>query len=418
MLIYFYGGDDLKTIDIRVIGEGKQLKDFIAQNHSNIDLASALDLSNSTIQKYLNSKKITNLKFISKIEKLFNTSIQNMIISIEDQSKQMILNMKENIRFYNSANDNKNLIMALNLANNYLDEYYQLIARGNIALYKFNLCLAYEAEQLLEHVLKASENTYPDLFIYYKIRLAHIKLDSPVESIKILNGIRKYVNEFCIPNEILFNYYYLFGVLLNRLNKPNQSRKKLNFATRYCCTAEQTARVLLNIALTYFNESKYDKAIIFNNKALITTKSKDLLGAINNNLANIYMRLKDINKAREFANKAYNIIDSNFSLNRKLNIYDTLIELDIHNYPLVVKDIFKMLDNSNLNIENLPNFINTLNNVIKYLRSKDDLDSLKILAEKIIIFCNNKGNSTLTKELESVIGKIFKILITKGEIKL
>jgi len=115
-----------------------QLKKLIEENYTYAALAKQFGLEKITIIKYLGKMVIDIGSFIQQIEELFQKPYNQIVTPVEEQVKEYILNIKSNIKQYKSADDNQIFIDLCHLAEKYCQPYEQLMAKGSLALYKYN----------------------------------------------------------------------------------------------------------------------------------------------------------------------------------------------------------------------------------------------------------------------------------------
>lgn len=407
-----------KVTEISIIGEGKQLKDYLAKNYPDINVSASLGFSDQSTHKYLSSRKLTSKHFINQIENLLSKKISDLVIPVENQIKQYILKIKPHIHKYNNPADGKILNELNNLAIEFLVEYYQLITLGNLAIFKYHMNLDYEWKDLIALILEKCKGQYNDLYVYYQTQLAFMVSD-PKKALDILNETQPILREGNIPNSVIYSFYYFYGQSYSTTGKFKLARDKFLNSLKHAEGPDRKSKSLLNIALSYKSEEKYINALQEYHKALSIVENKDTRIAILNNIANVYISSEDLEKAHKYVNEAIDEFSDETDYNRVIRVCNTLLMIDMDQWSFVSSRLLSMLLNGHKIADGLTEYLETINLIFDYLMHKRRYNDVRKLLNNLINSCSiAEGKARVNDEIKILAIDIIVKLKKKGEFEI
>jgi len=287
-----------KVKEIKIISEGKQLKNILEEKYPYEELLEMLQLKENTLRKYLGAREISGKKFIAQLEELFQKPYNQIVNTIEDQLRDYIVTMKNTIHEYRTPADNKTVADAYNLALKYSQPYEQLMADANFAMYYANMGLPIWGAGRLEKMLESCvQYDFKELIVHYNIHLAGIYFNQEEynkEKIRtVLNRVQVILDgessKNVVPQEDEFSYYSFSGDVLREWVEHQQAREMYHKSLDYTSDDIKIASIYNNIGLTYYHQEEYDTAIDWYNRALDQCKTDhDVIGRALNYLALTY----------------------------------------------------------------------------------------------------------------------------------
>ncbi len=403
----------MKLTEINLIGEGKQLKDYLFMYHSGMNFPEYFGLYNTTFNQYLSLAVIKNERFIKKVETLVGKEYKRIIHSVSKQVNTYVIRVKENIKQYTDIRDIEVISELHKLAAKNSDQYHILISKANLGIYKFNIGNTSEAVEILGQVLKECLNSnFEGLYVYYTVQLAYMHINDYKSCMALLEEVDFLVESCNIEEQ--YTYYYFYGAALNRYKKTAQAREKLYLALDLAPSDDQAAKAMLNIGLSYKLDSKKKFALEWYRKALYKSKSKDIESAALNNIANLYCDYDETDKALHFINKALKNLPLISDIERKASIIDTYLSINSGNAHTLIDDLISLLNNSILVKENVDFLVSSFKKLTNSLSNNEHLNKL---LDNLLSFCNTAGDNRIILEIKGVtLDVLLKIKRNEGEL--
>ncbi len=415
-----------KIKKILLVREGNQLRDYLAKkNMTELELAIKVNKYETSIKSYLKKKIITSSVFIEQLEEIFNISYSEMVITIEQQIKNYIAQIKKDIKYYNSKEDSKviNELYELTLCKeNNIDLYHQLVSKGCLALYRFNIELYNEAVDMLKEVIDiANDKGITELEVYYSVQLSYVYMFvDKKQCTRILDDIAKRFND-SISNDTLYSYHYFYGIILlqnNKLKESKNYKEARNFfekSTGFASSQTQKTRSILAVAETFSLEKKYKKALIENRKALVVANGDvELTCNVLNNIASLHIDKGDNIEASRYLNQALEYLDNINNIKMKYYIYDTYIRVSPKDIEEIIIDVMNLLVNNPLTKENECYISKCYNTIFEKLKENNDIYNIKKILNFLLSYLNKEGKADTINELRNVIINVLLYINEKG----
>lgn len=403
------------------MGEGIQLKQLLEERYSYTDLKKRFELRRSSITRYTGGMLISNQKFIKQMEELFQKPFNQIIKTIEDQLKNYIIEIKDNIKEYNSPTDNKTFDDLYKYAIDYCKPYDLLMAKGNVGLYKYNMGLHYDAENMLKEVVDTSvEKGYKELIVYYSVQLAFVQLGYDLKlARKTLFRPGMIMAEEKIEEEIsqrtLFNYYHFYGVVLRRSKKFKEAREIFHKAVEVAPNDTGLAKALSNVGVTYSEEKKYKSAIEWSRRALDkATTNVEIQSGILNNMANYYNQKGEVGKAHYYLALAMKNFHIDFEIGIKVSIYDTYLEFNATNSSKILEVILDVFQKATSVNECQHHLVTCVEKLTEQLKENEDIESMQSLLNSLISYTELTGDKRCLTDLKASAVDIIHYLLREG----
>jgi len=350
----------LKKEQVLIQGEGLQIKALLSESQLN-KIAEELNLNIDTINQYLRRKKLP-IKFINELRKLY-PSIWSKLKKLEEQLETILLEIKEEIEVYEGEEDSEIFEYLMEQTSKIKNQYLFILAKGNYGRFMINRKKTCQAEKILKEVIALSEkNNFHDLAIDYTIEMAYsLYLEKRFkEGLNEIIQVESQVKKICLSerHETCYRFFYFKGILLEALKQHPKARNEFKKAIDFTENQFKIGRAFMNLAISYKNDGHYPSAIKYNEKALdIYKKLNDIemISIIKNNMANVYFKINEIEKALFLIKSAIDEAPENILLNRKLNMYNSYFEIaNFANYDLknIVESIFSLLREGEKIIQN------------------------------------------------------------------
>lgn len=264
---------------------------------------------------------------MSKIVKLSLDNIR--IISPQEQVRNIVQNIYDNIQMYKDVNDIHTLKKAeiLCIDNNFKIELSKMFR--NIAMYHFYNgsidCAIFAMENAINSI---------DILTYlvkWKSELGVIYF-SQCDYINS-RRLHKEVNELLvgidnIDEKILHLHYYRYGLLENDTENYHSAEIYFRKSLEYAKTSLEMGDAITNIGLSFKLRNNYDEAIKYYNKALKVFEDDSSKSKVYNNLANLYKSSKEFDKALHYIQLAFDHIDIE-DIEKQFIYYHTYAEIQI-----------------------------------------------------------------------------------------
>lgn len=360
----------LRKNDIKILGEGKQLKKLILKKYSLEGFAKLLELEDSTLEKYLRRNKIIVDKFKEGISKIFGKQIEHLIIPIERQFENYFIEIITEIDLYNEDRD---IEVFHKLIKSAPSVYHKLLGDLLIAHYRYNLKLIREACSDLERIIKeASSNKYYEVVLLAASELGFMHLKNAKKSVKIFekhSGITH--KETIIINRLtkraLYMYHYRYGVSLNRNKQHERALLQFNNAKTYA-EKNKLNKIYSGFSNCYILQGEFEEARLQLAKALECELSLDDKLIILNNCAFLYYKMGQVMRSKEYIKRVVDSMDDSIDVVKQMNYIDTF---------LVVGDY----ENKSLNLDKAINMIKDMNKI------NNNRHIIKIFMKGVINYC-------------------------------
>lgn len=157
-------------------------------------------------------------------------------------------------------------------------------------------------QKAIEQLLKTEKEFSPSSEIYYLIAYSYYSKIKKIDNNTNFDLIIEYLKKSIEADSRNRNSYILLGKIYEDLSMYEKAREWYRKALFE--DMDNTSEFYGFIANTYFNENKFDEAIIYYNRAL--DNNKNYISAYYN-IAEIYKNKKDFDKAEKFYKKAIEI---------------------------------------------------------------------------------------------------------------
>lgn len=415
--------DKLTLDDIKILGEGPQvkklieakygtLKKFHQQENPSIVLKSIMD--------YCCNKKIHSGTFKCLIVNKFDKGWDEIILTEPEQVIKHVYETYNNIVLYKEESDielfnklidlcskykltDENILMYRNIAKNY---YYRNNIMKTIEYYKKAIALA--------------ENQSIDILVSLTVELAdhYYKEQYFDDCEKLFTKAQLLIENNQVSNAALYKYYFCRGVVYNIQGKYTEAIEHLEKSVQYADiqteVMSEKGAAFLAMGSSHKREGDYEKAKENYYCALLHFHEKDIYGRIAalNNLADLYRILYDYEQAIKFIQQAKSLLEKSEITNRYLTVYETYAEIKLmlgeHSACYNFFEVLKTTVYSSINKNSIKDRINSMINIL------DDVVLLKELYKTIQYIKENTYNNMYKDDLYSCIGRIYEKLVLKG----
>jgi len=244
-----------------------------------------------------------------------DAGLTELAINGADNNKltAMVEYVSKEIKKYNGEKDIDILRLLINRCYNKgltLETVKMYRAVGMHNFYRNNMMFAKDKLRLA--INKAEEINRKDLVAAYSSELGLVYYFDHEH--KLAEIQYRYVEKLLpdIPDldkHILYLHYYRYGILLNTspLNEYELAQEAFEKALSYAPEKADIGYTLMNIGVNYEQQSNFDKALEYYDKALDTFEKNDYFSKsiVYNNLAELYKATGEYNKALKHINKAF-----------------------------------------------------------------------------------------------------------------
>jgi len=147
------------------------------------------------------------------------------------------------------------------------------------------------------------------------------------EMIRKLELHRKKIKCNEISDEYLGKFYIQLGIGYRKKKDFSKAKKYIEMSYGYSDILKYKIRRRNSIGLILKYQGKYTESIRNYKKVFKLTSSKVEHAMAYNNIANVYIKLMEYDKAYMFVKKAIELVDEIRFTNQKFNYYDTLFEI-------------------------------------------------------------------------------------------
>jgi tetratricopeptide (TPR) repeat protein len=424
--------------DIEIKNVGQQVRSSILKDYSSIE--SFYHHHNIQKPKFNSFKSYLSMDEVSDtfqvlIVNLLHKSWKEIVKTDDEQIRQHVENITENINLYKQDTDLHMLLRLKTLSKPYKDLY--ATTYRNIGIYHYN---TQKYNDAVANILMAIEllndecSNYNTLIAFY-IDLLTIYFREGVldKTLAIYNEVIPIVNKVIIEAKTLYQLWYIFGQLFkNGKNEEDSVIAKTMFqkALKLATTNVEKGNVYLQIALLYKNEKDYAHALKYYELAQGTYEKEDCIrqSIVLNNLAELYRVRGETYRALLFIEEALHLTNKEGITDKKLIYLTTKLEIieDKSTFQEIMREIGNILL-SDLHTFNKKFIITSLDTIINIVDRNEDTEIIKSLAsivEQIINkFITDNGNhhsdfihSDFVKLLENNRNKLVYLYNKKKEV--
>jgi len=409
--------------DIKVLGEGKQVKNLIEAKYGTLKKFYQQEnpsMALKSIMDYCCNKKIHSGTFKCLVVNKLDKGWEEIVLTEREQINKHVYEIYNNIVLYKEESDieifeklmescsqyklaDENILMYRNIAKNY---YYR------------NNCM--KAIEYYNKAIALIGNKNIDILVSLTIELAdhYFKERYVDDSERLFNRARCYIEEYKVSNSTMYKYYYRKGVVFSLENNYTEGLEWLEKAVQYADinteAMSEKGAAFLAIGCAHKNKGNYEESRKSYSYALSYFHEKDIYGRICvfNNLASLYCTMGDYDKAIEYVEQAKDLSEKEKITSKQLMISHTYAEI-----KLMLGDssaFYKFIEMLKTTINSSINKNNIKNNIISMIKTLDDIDMLKVLHKTICYMKENTNNDMYIDTLYSCIGRVYEKLIEKG----
>jgi len=323
-----------EVMHCEVRGEGAQAKMLLIKKFRLDDVGIAkvvaenIGIAENTASNYLNRSKIPFVSFRKFMESTFESQYQDLIVAPDEPIMKCLQTIVSNIEDYMNKEGLRKAEYLLKKSQemNFLQgEALALTCYGTIMFsQKDEKCW-----DIIKEAVSKSKKVSVDLYTVALAKKGYMLNNSrsSADTVKLLEAHRRRVRNIHVHKAYIGQFYFHLGIAY-RLNKNYKSAKKyMELAYDNAYTRKEKVRRITNIGLVLKMQGKYTKAIKCYKSVFELTLDKLEYARIYNNIANVYIKLNEFNKAYEYVEHAIELAHDVEFLNRKINYYDTLFEI-------------------------------------------------------------------------------------------
>lgn len=395
----------LKDIEIKNVGQ--QVRNAILKDYSSIE--SFYQRHNiqkpkfNSFKSYLSSDEVSE-SFQILIVNTLEKDWKEIVKTEEEQMRQHVQEITENIGLYNKEND-LTLLLKLKIQSKTFRDLYATMYR-NIGLYHYNthkyndavtnIMMAIELVDDIQNNNNLLIMFYTDLLtIYFRERVFD-------RTMSLYNKILPIVSSGNIDKNLLYDLWYILGQLfMNGKDDEDNIIAKTMFekSLKYAATNNQKGRIYLQKGILCKNESDYTHALKYYELAQEVYEKDDYIrqSIVLNNLAELY-RVQGIKyRALLYIEEALYLTNKEGITDKKLMYLTTKLEIVedksvSHDIILEIGDIL-LSDIYNFNKKFIITSLNAVIKVIEKTNDEEIIKSLVTIIEKIIMQFSNESNN-------------------------
>lgn len=400
--------DKLTLNDIKIKSPGKQVKEIVINSFGSLgNFAKEIGIEVRTINLYLKERKLGSDTFKIRLCRVLDKGMDEIIESEDEQIKEMVQNIYDNIKMYKDEEDIAVLSKLKELCIKNKLQLDTLKMQRNIAMCYFYRNQIDRAKVFIELAIDSVKN--PDYLIKWKseLGLMYFYKREYKESKKLYAEVAKLLKEYSeIDDETKFLHYYRYGILQNNTNHPGSAEKLFQKSLEYAGTSFYKGNAVMNIGISFAKQNKYRKALEYLRKSLDFFKDDLHKSMLFNNLAEIYRSLKEYDKALYYANLAVSYID-NENLERLFTYYQTYSQILIHKGEVgeAINRLIELINQVENRFVYKKFIIDGINIIAQYILMTRNINILEDMEELIYQSINNtpSHNKKYIKELKSYI---------------
>ncbi len=378
----------LKIDDVKLKAPGKQVEEMLIDRFGSIkSFAREIEMHPRTIRQYLKEKRVGSDGFRVKLTNIFDKGISEIIVSEEEQLKEIVENVYDNIREYKDEEDMEVLKAVKKLCIENELNLQSLKMQRNIAMAYF---YRNEADRgigfmestinrinIREYLIKWKSEL--GLMYFYQCKYKKSKeLFDEVE--ELLTKVTK------IDDRTLFLHYYRYGILKSNMGSHYSAQKLFEKSLDYAKTSVERGNAMMNMGLSFKSQKKYKKDIEYHNKALICFKNNlSKSSIILNNLADTYNLLGEYDRALYYIKLALNYVDEE-DFEKSFVYYQTYAQILMckGEFKEAIYKLLELIDKAQGEFVYRKFIIEGINTIVECGKRSNDKDILKEIEEVIL----------------------------------
>ena len=380
--------------DIKLKAPGEQVEEMLIDKFGSIkNFAREIGMHPRTIRQYLKEKRVGSDGFRVKLTNIFDKGISEIIVSEEEQLKEIVENVYDNIREYKDEEDMEVLKAVKKLCIENELNLQSLKMQRNIAMAYFYRNEADRGIGFMESTInRINIREYlikwkSELGLMYFYQCKYTKSKELFDEVEeLLTKVTK------MDDKTLFLHYYRCGILKNNTGHHYSAQKLFEKALEYGNTSVEIGRSVMNIGISFKKQKKYKKAIEYLNKALCVFEDDSNKSTILNNLAELYKSLGEYDKALYYIKLALNHIDEEDFATRFI-YYETYAQILMGKgeFKEAVDKLIELINKAEDKFIYRKFIIEGINTIIECGKRSNDKDMLKNI-EEVILKVINKIN--------------------------
>lgn len=311
------GGETLQKLtlsDVKLKTPQQQVKEAILEKYQTTEeFANAIGLYPESVKVYLRDKNIGSDKFKIKLVNALDKGYDEIVISYKEQISRMVQTIYRDCKEYKSENDLLTMRRLRELCIEYNLDIESMKMDRAMAIYHFYKSEFFKSIELLEMALAKARSLEDKSFeVMFLSDLASIYYSNHryKQSLEIFNHAEKLIELSAIKDDALFNFNYLFGILLNDTGYHEKAREKFLKASKLASGKVDKGRAIMNIGMSYKKQGEYQTAVEHYTKALQYTKTNaEKQSVIYNNLAELYKVVGDYDRALKYIQRSFELLD-------------------------------------------------------------------------------------------------------------
>lgn len=380
--------------DIDIKSPGEQIKKVIIHKFGDIDsFAKEIGMEAETVNRHLEKSKLDSKLFKSKLCDAFSTSLDELVKSQEDQIKEMVEHIYNNIEIYKDHYDIHTFRKLQRLCGENGFELEALKMSRNIGMYYFyNATIDRAIRAMQEAVSSIKISSYlikwkSELGLMYFSQCDYKRSRKNREDVEKLLGEIDEINE--IDERTIYLHYYRYGLLENSTDNYFSAEKRFQKSLKYAKISSDIGDTMMNIGLSFELRENYQEAIEYYNKALDVFDDDLSKSRVFNNLAELYKKLGEYDKALNYIQRAFNYIGKN-------NISEYFIFYETYSQIQMLKGEYQEV------IDKLYTLITDMEDIILYKQIV--IEGIKTL----ISYCKRTDNISMLEHIEDFVTKLIR----------
>ncbi len=387
---------------IKIKSPGSQLKKIIIDEFGSInDFAKKIDRHPRTVRQYLKEKRLGSDTFKIRVSNIFNKGFKEIIKSEEDQIREMVQNIYENIKMYIAREDIYMFEKLKDLCVEY-DLYIEtIIMQRNMAilyLYKNQIDKAIgfmEASINTVRISNYSIKWKSELGLMYFYGCEYKKSKKLFEEVEDLLSEARGVDE-----RTVFLHYYRYGLLSNNTNKYPLAEKLFEKSLEYTKIQAEIGSSIMNIGISYKKRKKYKRALEYYNRALDIFEDNLNRSILLNHLAELYKCRRNYERALYYSKLALRCGADN-DLESLFIYYQTYAEILIckNEFSGAKDKLFEFIDRIESNFFRKKFIKEGISAVVEYGKNNRDIDILEDIEDLIIRIIKKANKNIITQSI-------------------
>lgn len=324
--------------DIKIKGEGPQIKEFILQRYNSLEefyeKHNEIAKKYTTLLTYLSRDVIVSDSFRCRITYIFNVDYPSLFANKQKQIKNHVINIYNNIKLYDQEADQKifDYLLRQCIEENMQTEIAMMYRAKARNYYNTNRIV--HGIEYYEYAIEALEKDQINKIVLFNSELADYLLRE--NSIEKADNRYKHIGKLVklhkdrLSDDTLFLYYYRRGLVYMQKREYSVAREFFTEAVTYSTDNRAKSGAIANIGLTYKKIRKYDEALEYYFDALNYPDTSYILtiAAVYNNIAEAYRCKKDYTNSLKYIEKALKISEKEDNLGKHLMYIETKAEIN------------------------------------------------------------------------------------------